>query len=145
MDKREWYVEFQNFTRQKIFFEPLAKKIKEILEKEKAPSGEISVCFVGIKRIKKINNDFRKKNKPTDVLTFAQLEDESLPFWVGQIIVCPQWIKKCLKTKKAVIFQKELTKVLIHSTLHLLGYDHTQSKRAAELMKTKEEFYLTLL
>ena len=80
--------------------------------------------------IKKLNKKFRKKNKPTDVLSFL-LND---PNCFGEIVICPEVVKE----KK-----EEIIRVFIHGILHLCGYDHERSEREAKEMEEKQEKYLS--
>lgn len=93
---------------------------------------EISVGIVDSEEIKNINKTYRKKNKPTDVLSFGKIGEDLL-----EIIVCPEEVEKNGKD-----FNEELKEVIIHGTLHLLGYDHEKSKKEALKMFTKQEKYL---
>ena len=95
---------------------------------------ELSVVTVGEKRIGTLNRKYRKKNKPTDILSFNYGE-------AGEIVICPEQVRKNAKEYKST-FKQELIKVLIHGVLHLLGYDHEKSSQKAEIMRRRENFYL---
>jgi probable rRNA maturation factor len=88
--------------------------------------------------MQKLNKNFRKKNKPTDVLSFDLREGN----YLGEIIICPKVVKDNAK-KYGVTAKKEMLKVFAHGILHLLGYDHEQSKSQAELMEQKQDLYLS--
>lgn len=83
----------------------------------------ILVVFVGLKEMHRVNLEFRKKDKPTDVLSFEPIEPGDL----GEILICPQVILKNAQSY-AVSGREELTRMLIHGTLHLLGLDHEKSQ-----------------
>ncbi len=72
----------------------------------------------------------------TDVLSF--LYDDS-----GEIVICLKKVRENAK-KFSFPFKTELAKVLIHSVLHLLGYEHEKSKKQAAIMGEKENYYLNL-
>lgn len=94
--------------------------------------SEVSVTFVTNERIQEINREYRDKDQPTDVISFAMEElgeDEialngvDLPRVLGDIIISVP------KTKEQAIeyghsFLRELGFLAVHSLLHLLGYDH---------------------
>jgi probable rRNA maturation factor len=129
-------VEVDNFTKLKVdvrFFEKLAKTV---LTGEKKAHTKLSVSFVSPAEIKKLNKEYRKKDKPTDVLSFTYKDS-------GEIIICPQIIRENAK-KFDVAFKKELVRVLIHGILHILGYDHEQKAQEAVKMEKKTNYYLKL-
>ncbi len=79
--------------------------------------------------MKKLNQHYRGKNKPTDILSFAPTEAHSL----GELVFCSPIVKSQAKAHKLTI-QHEYTYLLIHGILHLLGYDHETNDRAARRM-----------
>lgn len=112
---------------------------------EKA-SFEASLAFVSPKSIQTLNHDFRGKNKPTNVLSFPQFTPAELKklkpkktetVYLGDIILCKKVIvSETLKLKKPL--NHHLIHLVVHATLHLLGYDHmrdTDAKRMETLEK----------
>ena len=89
---------------------------------------EISVVFVSSNKIKEINKKYRRKNRPTDVLSFGEL---------NEVFVCPQIVKKQAKLLK-IPFNSELTRVVIHGILHLAGYDHEKNADAMKMQIIQE-------
>ena len=116
-----------NFTVDKKSFSQVAKKV---LSGENRETENISLAFVNREEIKKLNKNFRNKNKPTDVLSFLLNEKD----YLGEVVICPEVVKE----KKEKIIE-----VFIHGVLHLLGYDHEISEAAAEEMEAKQNFYLS--
>jgi probable rRNA maturation factor len=84
--------------------------------------------------MKELSRIYRHKDYATDVLSFFYNEKDFL----GEIIICPE------KIEKDEDFTKEICRVTIHGTLHLLGYDHENDKEE-EGMKKKQEDYLQLV
>ncbi|HXK32187.1 MAG: rRNA maturation RNase YbeY [Candidatus Nealsonbacteria bacterium RBG_13_38_11] len=111
----------------------LKKVAKIVLNKKKL---DLSIVLVSSAEIKELNKKYRKKNKATDVLSF--LYDDS-----GEIVICLKEVRQNAK-KFGFPFKTELAKVLIHSVLHLLGYEHEKSKKQAAIMDKKENYYLNL-
>ena len=89
----------------------------------------ITLVFLDAVEMKQINKQFRGKNKPTDVLSFASMEDGSL----GELIFCLDVLKKQAKEQEHSL-QNEFLYMLIHGVLHLLGYDHELSPQEEKLM-----------
>ena len=92
----------------------------------------VNLSFISKKTIKELNSEFLKKDKPTNVLSFPStglsFGDEIL----GDIAICPEIIKK-----EAAIQNKEeqdhLSHLIIHSLLHLAGYDHQEADSAKQM------------
>lgn len=126
-------IEISNYSRQKISKDFVIEIAEKVLKGEKAEKWDISIVFIGCAKIKELNKKFRKVNKPTDVLSFSGLEIKGDKNKVGQIVVCPKMIEK-----------NNMPWAIIHSILHLLGYDHEKSKKTAEKMRLKEAKYLSL-
>jgi len=130
-------IEVNNLTAYSIGKKSLKELALKILKKESRGNfkkKDLSVALVAPSRIKELNRRYRKKNRPTDVLSFQDKEN-----W-GEIVICPSEVEKNAK-KFNSNFKKELSRVLIHGVLHLLDYDHEEEKEK-ERMKKKEEFYL---
>lgn len=108
---------------------------RRVLKGEKKNIIDLSVVFLGKEKIKKLNREYRKKNRPTDVLSFLYDERE------GEIVICPEEVRRNAK-KYGTAFNKELAHVLIHGLLHLLGYDHEKTRKEAQIMEKKEKYYL---
>ena len=127
-------VEVNNLTTFQINQKLLKEIAQKVLKGEKKEKIELSIALVGRTRIKELNQKYRKKNKPTDVLSFFYGD-------FGEIVICPEEVKKNAEMFD-LIFQKELTKTLIHGILHLIGHDHENDRKKAEEMQRKEKNYL---
>lgn len=110
--------------------------------------AELSVALVDDATIHTLNRDYRHKDKPTDVLAFAMEEGEAMPAGadrdgervLGDVIVSIDTATKQAKKRRRPLLD-ELTMLLAHGLLHLLGYDHqddveeaTMNARAAALL-----------
>lgn len=118
------------------------KVVSFVLREEEIEEAEISVALVEKDEILKLNEEYRKVASATDVLSFLY---DLTPMISGEIIICPEYVKEQAKEFK-VSFEKEFIMLLIHGTLHLLGYDHEISSEEAELMwkrqkEIEEKFY----
>ena len=128
----------------------LSRKMKG---KEIKCGVELSIAFVKPARMQELNKRYRRKNKATDVLSFPAaafglgLQTGSPEntqglrkiIGLGEIIICPQQVKKNAK-RFGSNFEKELTRVLIHGILSLLGYHHKKGEA-----EEKEQYYLKIL
>lgn len=105
--------------------------------KKQPDEAELTVRIVDSKESQQLNQQYRNNNKPTNVLSFPFQNPPgiTLPL-LGDLIIC-----KMVVEKEAIEQQKPLlahwAHMLIHGTLHLLGYDHI-TERGAEAMETIE-------
>ena len=90
----------------------------------------ISLAIVGKAEIKKINKIYRKKNEPTDVLSFAEYKnirgieaEKGRRVFLGELILCYDDIKD-YANREETDFDKELAKAVVHGILHLFGLAH---------------------
>ena len=125
---------FKNYTKQKspgrsFFAKASEKAMKELKLKDNL---ELSINLVGEAKIKSLNKKYRKKNKPTDVLSFP-LGDGS-----GDIFICLSIAKKEAK-RENIDIRTKLAQLMVHGFLHLLGYDHERSTRDANKMLQLEQ------
>ncbi|MFW5991853.1 MAG: rRNA maturation RNase YbeY [Halanaerobiaceae bacterium] len=111
------------------FFQSLANKTAEI---EGYDQGEISFALVDDHRIEKLNEKYRNKCTPTDVLSFSM--DEKI--W-GDIVISVERARKQAE-EYGHDLKRELGYLAVHGILHLLGYDHKNPGDRAE-MRQKEE------
>ncbi|MDD2913079.1 MAG: rRNA maturation RNase YbeY [Candidatus Pacebacteria bacterium] len=125
-------IEVNNLTRTFKKTELLKKTAKRVIKGEKCDNCNLSIVVVGEKRMKAINRKYRKKNKPTDVLSFSMDDDFSNRSRdLGEVVICPKQIKG----------KKGLERTIIHGILHLLSYDH-KKKDDENKMVERENFYL---
>ena len=146
-------IEINNLTTVSISEEFLKKIAEEVLTGESKREGDLSIALVGPGRMKKINRRYRGKNRATDILSFPESKIRLEKFRIGplqkseslgEIVICLREVKKNAKRYKSD-FETELSRVLIHGLLHLLGYDHEKSEKEAEKMEEKQNHYLSLL
>ena len=149
------YIEVRGKVRKKykILAEETAEKVIEAMN---YPKGlEVAIDFVSEKEIKKLNREFREIDKVTDVLSFPSFqllpgeildteEDMVLMFkqdngfiHFGDMALCLKQTKRQAK-EFGVTVESEIKKLVIHSMLHLMGYDHIEDSDY-EIMKKEEE------
>jgi len=97
---------------------------------------EIAVRIVDAEEIKTLNQLYRKQDKATNVLSFPGGEIDGLPDdaaqMLGDIVVCaPIITREASEQGKAPV--DHWAHMLVHGTLHLLGFDHTNAAEAAEM------------
>ena len=99
----------------------------------KHESAELTIRVVDEAESQQLNNDYRQKNKSTNVLSFPFEVPEGVPCdLLGDLVVCFPVVKKeALEQNKAL--NDHWAHMLIHGTLHLLGFDHLEDDEAEEM------------
>lgn len=94
----------------------------------------ISLTLTDDTHIQKLNRTYRKKNKPTNVLSFESPDKPiaNAPWMAGDIVMSYDTLVK-EKNAQHLSFRAHFTHLLIHGTLHLLGYDHQTEKQAQKM------------
>lgn len=123
-------------------FAPSAVKIKQWVKaalRHKVRRGELSIRLVGKNEIRALNKAYRGKDKPTNVLSFKAELPKAVKMKVpllGDLVICSEIVNEEAheqdKTKEA-----HWAHIVIHGSLHLLGYDH-ETAADAEVMESKE-------
>ncbi|MCY8233534.1 rRNA maturation RNase YbeY [Priestia endophytica] len=121
--------------------------LKLAAQMEEVSNAELSLTFVDNDAIQDINREYRGKDKPTDVISFAMEEmgegeleivGEDLPRALGDIIIS---IPKAEEQAEEYghSFMRELGFLAVHGFLHLLGYDHETEEEEKEMFTRQTE------
>ncbi len=107
---------------------------------------EVSLSFVSPEEIREINRDYRDKDAVTDVLSFPQYNDQEEikrePYaCLGDVIICPERAREQAE-EYGHSYTREMVYLMVHSMLHLLGYDHMEEDEKA-VMRAREEAVMT--
>ncbi len=113
--------------------------VQNTIENEGKKTGEINYIFCSDEYLHKINLEHLQHDTYTDIITFNYCEEKLVS---ADIFISIDRVKENAKTFQTS-FQNELNRVIIHGVLHLVGYDD-KSTSDKELMRTKEDFYLSL-
>ncbi len=99
----------------------LAKKYNKELPYNEV---EVSILLTDDEKIQELNKNYRGKNKPTNVISFASIDSEELDidfFTAGDIIISYDTV---LRESENIGFKNHFTHLLVHGMLHLAGFDH---------------------
>jgi len=129
-------------------WEKLARKAAEAAIAESAfpqlaetdRAVEISVTLTGDEQVRALNAEWRGKDKPTNVLSFPMADERDLSranidgpeLLLGDIILA-HGICEAEAADKGVSFEQHAAHLLVHGTLHLLGYDHHDDAQAEDM------------
>ena len=116
----------------------LKKKFNKLLKKFKITSNvqEISIFLTNNEKMRQLNLRFRKKNKPTDVLSFPINIVKKKIGYLGDIAISYEIVNK--RSKKSN-FNYEFDKMWVHGYLHLLGYDHKKIREFEKMHKIEKK------
>lgn len=116
----------------------IRKWITETIINEGYGLNELNFIFCSDEYLLRVNQDFLQHDYYTDVITFDNSEE--LKMILGDIFISIDRVKDNAKQNK-VTTHDELCRIIIHGTLHLLGY-RDKTKKAKLEMTAKEDFYL---
>jgi probable rRNA maturation factor len=104
----------------------VVRRARAMLVAVQMADAELSILLTGDDQIQNLNRDYRKKNRPTDVLAFAQREGEHGEHagrLLGDVVVSIPTTRRQAEAAGRDL-GSELTMLLAHGLLHLLGWDH---------------------
>lgn len=104
---------------------------------DRMQDAEMTIRIVDEQEITELNQQYRKKNGPTNVLSFPFESDVELDIpLLGDLVICASIVAKEAQEQNKSL-QAHWAHMIIHGTLHLLGYDHMTESEASE-MESKE-------
>ena len=127
--------------------------VRATLKAHNAEACEVSVLLTDDNDIRNLNRDYRKIDKPTDVLAFAMREGEDNnvnPNLLGDLVISLETATRQAATSDEGLsgtsssIETEVAMLSIHGVLHLLGYDH-QTQEEATIMFEKQKTIFCLL
>ncbi|MFT3774724.1 MAG: rRNA maturation RNase YbeY [Minicystis sp.] len=118
----------------------IRRRAEKMLRHLRLDAVELSVALVDDATIHELNRDYRKKDKPTDVLAFP-LQEPVPPKptgLLGDVILSIDTARKQAKKHRRTLLE-ELNMLLAHGLLHLLGYDHQTDAEEREMTARTRE------
>ena len=131
----------RKLKKKEIFFNSLCKLFpKKFRFSDK--KVYITLLLSNNKKIKELNQKFRKKNKATDILSFRfnQNLKNLKESYLGDIIISFDYLNKP-RNLSNYDFRKKVCKIFIHGFLHLLGFDHTKEKDYKIMLKKEQKIF----
>lgn len=111
----------RSFTvNQRVFRE----RLKALTRAYRLKDVDLTLAFIGARAMRRLNREFRKIDRPTDVLSFATPGtnvDQKLH--LGDILLCVPWVRQ-RSGGDARRLEAELLDLAVHGFLHLIGFDH---------------------
>lgn len=101
-----------------------------------SPDAAVTVRIVGEAEMRELNARFRDKDRPTNVLSFPAGDDAGIPhdleLPLGDIVICAPVVSQEAKEQGKLV-TAHWAHMLVHGTLHLLGFDHMKEVEALEM------------
>ena len=120
------------------------KAINAAADEISSPSGEVAVVLTNDAAIRKLNRQWRKIDKPTNVLSFPSSQGAAMHGTaLGDIVIAYETLKRESRDERKE-FTHHLSHLAVHGFLHLMGYDH-QNDSDAEAMEELERAILKRL
>ena len=141
-EEKSWSKKIKN---KEVFFSKICKafpKKYQFLNKKVS----LTLLLSNNRNIKKLNKNFRNKNKSTDILSFPFSEKLKIlkEVYVGDIIISYNFIDNP-KSQSLKIFKEKLIKIFIHGFLHLLSFDHVKDKDYLKMLKEEDLIYQSVI
>ena len=141
-NERAWS---KRLKKKELFFNKICKSFPK---KYRFLNKKISFTLLlsNNKNIKKLNKNFRNKNKSTDILSFpfSKKIKFSKKVYIGDIIISYDFIDKP-KSQKLKFFKEKLIKTFIHGFLHLLNFDHKKDKDYKKMLREEKFIYQSVI
>jgi probable rRNA maturation factor len=99
------------------------------------PNVELSLVFTNDKHIRKLNAEWRGKDKPTNVLSFPAFPvtpGASLPPMLGDIVLAAETVRSEAELEGKPV-EHHISHLIVHGLLHLMGHDHEDDEEAEQM------------
>ena len=127
-------IDVANKTRTKININLVRKVSEQFLKRYKKYKLDLSVVFVGDRRIQVINKTYRGYDKVTDILSFEGEEE-----FFGELIIDYAQVRRQAKYFNNSV-KEELIFILVHGLFHLLGYEDKTEREEEKMIRLGEIF-----
>ena len=119
---------------------------RRLLRALRLGDAELSILLVSDGEMRKLNRDWRGRDRPTDVLAFAQREGAgpAPDALLGDVVISVDTARRQAEERGHTL-GREGERLLVHGLLHLLGYDHERSPAEARRMQRRERALLRCL
>lgn len=103
----------------------LADLARAVLRAEGVRDGLLSIALVSNRRITALNRKHLRRTRPTDVIAFGFTRRTKRGPVIGDVYIAPD-VARASARENGVPVREELARLVIHGTLHVLGYDHPE-------------------
>ena len=135
----------KKIKKKELFFKKICKAFpKKYRFSDKKVS--LTLMLSNNKNIKRLNRNFRNKDKATDILSFPFENNSKIinGTYIGDIIISYNFINKP-KSQKLKTFKEKLIKIFIHGFLHILNFNHVKDKDFKKMEKEEQQIYKSVI
>ncbi|MBU0705828.1 rRNA maturation RNase YbeY [Patescibacteria group bacterium] len=126
-------VKYLNQEEFRVDIAPFSAYIKRLSKSIELMDGVLNVVFVNDKYIRALNNAYRGKDAPTDVLSFSYGPDSL----IGEVYVSVETAERQAKDYKHSL-SDELARLIVHGILHVHDYDHNEDEDYKEMFAVEK-------
>lgn len=133
--------QFQYFKIPRTLSRDYCARALQALEKviKKPQQGSINLIVLDSKEMARMNQQYRGKEGPTDILTFSYYSPELTPQdTAGEIYLCLEKIKFYAQ-ESGKTYKEQLEYIVIHGLVHLMGYDHETDADSREMERVEKK------
>jgi probable rRNA maturation factor len=121
----------------------LVERVVQAVLRAERRDAVISVTFLGRDSMRRMNNQHKRRDRPTDVLAFALTEPSGRT--IGDVYICP-WVAREEARSRGIPLREELIRLVVHGTLHAIGREHPEGpERTRSAMWRRQERYVEAL
>ena len=135
----------KKLKKKEVFFRHICNLFPK---KYKFPNKKVSLTLLlsNNRCIKKLNKEFRNKNKSTDILSFPFSKNIKISkkTYIGDIIISYNFMDKP-NSQNLKNFKEKVIKTFIHGFLHLLGFDHIKNKEYKKMLNEEEKLFKSVI
>lgn len=124
----------------------LRRGLEAAFEAERGGAGEVSVLLTDDAPVRRLNAQFRGKDKPTDVLSFpsgAAPDESGEPLFLGDVALAYESCRRGAEDR-GIALDDHLAHLGVHAMLHLFGHDHEEPEDAARMEAAEIRILTTL-
>jgi len=131
----------------KAFISKIVNSVFTHLKINNIENCELGIVLTSDKFIHQLNNQYRKKDKPTNVLSFPYIKYSNKSKFqcelLGEIFISYETLEREAK-EQGKSFKNHFTHLIVHSVLHILGYDHMKEREAQKMEALEVEILAEL-
>ena len=135
----------KRLKKKELFFRQICRSFPK---KYQFPNKKISLTLLlsNNTNIRKLNKNFKNKNKPTDVLSFPLNKKIKISkiTYIGDIIISYNFMNKP-RSQNIKNFKEKVIKTFIHGFLHLLGFNHIKNTDYKKMLKEENKLYKSVI
>jgi probable rRNA maturation factor len=112
--------------------------VQRVLRSEKVRNALVSITFLDKRSMARLNKEHLGHAGPTDVISFGFTRAAATDPVVGDVYVCPEVARDNARGRGEPV-RREVARLVVHGTLHILGHDHPdEGRESSEMWRTQE-------